>query len=245
MMNIVIPMAGLGSRFAEKGYTFPKPLIEVKGRPMIELVIKNLTPASEHRFTFLCRKEHLEKYNIHGLLKLLAPTCNVITLEGVTAGAACTVLLAKEAINNDDELLIANSDQFIETDINDFLSAARQPGLDGSIMTFKATHPKWSFAKVGADGLVSEVAEKNPISDNATVGVYHVKHGADFVSGAENMIRKNIRTNNEFYVCPVFNEMILADKQVKIFEIPAAQMHGIGTPEDLDLFLQSDAYKRL
>lgn len=245
MLNIVIPMAGRGTRFMEKGYTFPKPLIEVNGKPMIQVVIENLKPSTDHRFTFICQKEHYDKYSLHELLNLLAPDCNIVKLEEFTEGAACTVLLAKEHINNDDEMLISNSDQFVEMDIDAFLKDARDADVDGSILTFHATHPKWSFAKIDDNDRVIEVAEKKPISNNATVGIYYYKKGSDFVEGAEDMIRKDVRVNNEFYVCPVYNEMLLNDKEIKIHEIKPDQMHGMGTPEDLDEFEKTDAFKSI
>ncbi len=245
MLNIVIPLAGLGKRFQEKGYSFPKPLIEIKGKPMVQWVAQNLCPRIDHRFIFICRREHYNKYNLGGLLNLIAPDSPIVVVDGLTAGAACTVLLAKEYINNDEPLMIANSDQYVDISIDDFISAAKNDDVDGLIMTFKATHPKWSFAKVGKDGFVDEVAEKNPISDNATVGIYYYKHGKYFVEAAEDMIRKDIRTNNEFYVCPTYNEMILRDKKIKIYEIPGEKMFGWGTPEDLEYFLTTPFYKAL
>jgi HAD superfamily hydrolase (TIGR01509 family) len=233
-MNVLIPMAGAGSRFASAGYTFPKPLIEVNGKPMIQVVVENLNV--EAHFIFLVQKEHYEKYNLKQLLNLIAPGCDIIQVDGLTEGAACTTLLAKEFINNDEPLLMANSDQFVEWNSNECLYAFTADSIDGGIVSFKATHPKWSFAKVDDDGFVTEVAEKNPISDNATVGIYYWNHGKDYVKYAEQMIDKNIRTNNEFYVCPVFNEAIGAGKKIRIKEIP--KMWGIGTPEDLNYFLE-------
>jgi NDP-sugar pyrophosphorylase family protein len=246
MLNIVVPMAGSGKKFVEKGYTFPKPLIEISGEPMIQRVVKNLTPKKDHRFIFVCRREHYEQYKLGSMLQLIAPNCKVVISNASTEGAVCTVLLAKEHINTSEPLIIANSDQFVDVDINQFINATEVVGLDGLIMTFKSTHPKWSFVKLGADGFVMETAEKNPISNDATVGIYYYTKGSDFVFGAENMIRKDIRTNNEFYVCPVFNELILQDKKYKIFEIGAEKMYSWGTPEDLDNFLKnSDNLKKL
>ena len=218
MLNIVIPMVGLGTRFHEKGYELPKPLIRIKNKSMIEWVVSNLKPAQSHRFIFICRREHYNGYHLEELLNDIAPGCKIIVIDDTTEGAACTVLLAKDFIDNNDPLLIANSDQYIDIDINVFLKAT-QDNIDGLIMTFKTTENKWSFAKVDKNGYVTEVAEKNPISDNATVGVYYYKKGSDFVKGAQNMIRKDIRVNNEFYVCPVFNEFVLADKKIKIYTI--------------------------
>jgi beta-phosphoglucomutase-like phosphatase (HAD superfamily)/dTDP-glucose pyrophosphorylase len=234
-MNVLIPMAGAGSRFATAGYTFPKPLIEVNGKPMIQVVVENLN--IEAKYTFIVQEEHYEKYNLKYLLNLIAPGCNIVQVNGITEGAACTTLLAKEFINNDEPLLIANSDQFLEWNSNECLYAFNADGIDAGIVTFKNTHPKWSYARVGDDGFVAEVAEKKPISNDATVGVYFWKQGLDYVRCAEQMIDKNIRVNNEFYVCPVFNEAIEEGKKVRIKEI--RKMWGIGTPEDLHYFLEN------
>lgn len=234
-MNVLIPMAGAGSRFASQGYTFPKPLIEVRGKPMIQVVVENLN--IDANYTFIVQKEHYEKYSLQYLLNLIAPNCNIVQVDGLTEGAACTTLLAKEFIDNDAPLVMANSDQFVEWNSNECLYAFNADGVDGGIITFKATHPKWSYAKIGEDGFVSEVAEKKPISDNATVGIYFWNKGSDYVKYAEQMIEKNIRTNNEFYVCPVFNEAISDGKKIRVKEIE--KMWGIGTPEDLNYFLEN------
>ena len=236
-MNILIPMAGQGSRFEKQGYTFPKPLIEVKGKPMIQVVVENLNIKA--KYTFIVQKNHYEKYNLKYLLNLIAPNCNIVEVDGITEGAACTTLLAKKFIDNHEPLLIANSDQFVEWNSSGVLYEFFNSGADGGILTFPACHPKWSYAKLNKKGFVSEVAEKRPISNNATVGIYWWRKGSDYVKYAEQMIKKNIRTNNEFYVCPAFNEAILARKKVVIKEIEKECMWGIGTPEDLNYFLNN------
>jgi dTDP-glucose pyrophosphorylase len=234
-MNVLIPMAGAGSRFAEAGYTFPKPLIEVRGKPMIQVVVENLNV--EAHYIFIVQKSHYERYNLQYLLNLIAPNCDIVQVDGLTEGAAVTTLLAKEFINNENPLLLANSDQFVEWNSNECLYAFNADGIDAGIITFKATHPKWSYAKIGEDGFVSEVAEKKPISDNATVGIYYWNKGSDYVKYAEDMIQKNIRINNEFYVCPVFNQAIQDNKKIRAKQVN--KMWGIGTPEDLDFFLKN------
>ncbi len=234
-INVVIPMAGRGSRFEKAGYVFPKPLIEVKGKPMIQLVVENLN--IDGKFIFIVQKEHYEQYQLKGLLKLMSPRCEIIVIDDITEGAACTVLKAKKFINNDMPLLIANSDQFLEWDSNDFLYCMNSEGCDAGISTFTAKHPKWSYAKLGDDGYVCEVAEKNPISEHATTGIYYWKVGSDFVKYAERMISLNIRTNNEFYVCPVFNQAIEDGKKIKIKD--CKRMWGLGIPEDLQYFEQN------
>ena len=234
-MNVLIPMAGNGSRFAQAGYTFPKPLIDVAGKPMIQVVVDNL--AIDANYIFIVQKDHREKYNLDTLLNLIAPNCKIVAVDSVTEGAACTTLLAKEFIDNDNPLVIANSDQFVEWSSSEFLYKMQEQNLDGGILSFESTHPKWSYAKVDDNGFVVEVAEKNPISNIATVGIYYWKNGSDYVSFAEQMIEKNIRVNNEFYVCPVFNEAVQANKKIKTFNID--KMWGIGTPEDLNYFLNN------
>jgi dTDP-glucose pyrophosphorylase len=245
MLNIVIPMAGEGSRFKEKGYTFPKPLIEINGKPMLQVIVENIRPRQPHTFTFICRKEHYEKYSLHALLTLIAPACNVVTVSHLTEGAACTVLLAAEHFNNDAPLMIANSDQFVDFDINRFLDDSVKRNLDGNILTFHASHPKWSYAKLDEDNLVMEVAEKRPISTHATVGIYYYRTGKMFFDAATSMIEKNIRINNEFYVCPVYNEMILSGQKISIYEIDQDKMHGLGTPEDLEKFEKCALFPRI
>ena len=232
-LNVLIPMAGSGNRFQQAGYTFPKPLIDVDGNPMIQVVVENLN--IDANYIYVVQKSHREKYNLDTLLNLITPNCKIVEVDGITEGAACTALLAKEYIDNDNPLFFANSDQFVEWDSNEFFYKMNENDCDGGIVSFRATHPKWSFVKVDGNGFVTEVAEKNPISDIATVGFYYWKNGSDFVKYAEEMIEKDIRVNNEFYVCPVFNQAIEDGKQIRTFNIP--KMWGLGTPEDLNNYL--------
>lgn len=232
-MNIVIPMAGAGSRFQKAGYCFPKPLIEVNGRPMIEVVVKNIN--IQGNYIFIVQKEHRQKYNLDTLLNLIAPNCTIVDIDHVTEGAACTALLTKRFIDNDSPLFFANSDQYVEWDSNEFMYKMNETKCDGGIVTFASTHPKWSFVKKDINGYVTEVAEKKPISDEATVGFYYWQHGSDFVKYAEKMINANKRINNEFYICPVYNEAIVDNKKIITYKV--SQMWGLGTPEDLTSYL--------
>ncbi len=239
MLNIVIPMAGLGSRFARAGYALPKPLIAVHGVPMIRVVIENVRPSSPHRFIFICQRAHSETYGLKEHLATWAPGCAVIELDGLTEGAACTVLKARDLIDDDKPLMIANSDQYVDIPIDPYLASMSERGLDGLIMTMQATDPKWSFAGLDESGLVTRVVEKEPISTHATVGIYNFARGSDFVQGADEMIAKNLRVNNEFYAAPVYNELIGAGTRIGIYDIGSegSGMYGLGIPEDLNLFL--------
>lgn len=234
-LNVLIPMAGAGSRFAKAGYSFPKPLIEVHNKPMIQVVTENLN--IDAHFIYIVQKEHYDKYNLRTLLNLITPGCDIVAVAGITEGAACTTLLAKHHINNNNPLIIANSDQFLIWDSFDFMYSMVGDKADGGLVSFTATHPKWSFAKVDENGYVTEVAEKNPISNIATAGIYYWSSGKDYVKYAEQMIEKGIRTNGEFYVAPTLQEAIQDGKRIKNYHIN--EFYGIGTPEDLQYFLQN------
>jgi HAD superfamily hydrolase (TIGR01509 family) len=236
-LNVLIPMAGAGNRFKKAGYTFPKPLIDIRGKPMIQVVVENL--ALNSNYNFIIQKKHKKKYNLDFILPMIVEgnNCNIFTVDKITDGAACTTLLAKDNINNDNPLIIANSDQYIEWNSVDFMYKMQERNADGGILTFESSHPKWSFVQLDESGYVSKVAEKNPISNIATVGVYYWRKGSDYVKYAEQMIKKNIRCNNEFYVCPVFNEAIADGKKIITHHVD--KMWGLGTPEDLDFFLNN------
>lgn len=232
-MQIVIPMAGRGQRFKEAGYLLPKPLINVNGKTMIQRVIENIN--IDAHYIFIVLKEHYDAYDLKTILPKYCKSCEIIVAEKVTDGAARHALLAKYLIDNDKELIIANSDQLLEWHYNHFLDFVYKYEADGGIITFNASGPKWSYAAVNEDGVITKVAEKIEISKIATCGLYYFKHGKDFVSAAETMIKKNIRTNGDFYICPVYNELIEEGKTILNYPIP--RMFGLGTPEDLEKYL--------
>lgn len=236
MLNIVVPMAGRGSRFANEGYELPKPLIPVKGYPMIELVIANLTPQVPHRFHFLILREHDDVYGLAEKLRSWAPDCSITYIDRVTEGAACTVLLARDFIDNEDPLMIANCDQYIDTSIDAYL--ADMGTADGLIMTMWADDDKWSFVRRDATGRVIEVVEKIVVSNEATVGIYNFGRGADFVRAADSMIAGGFRINGEFYVAPVYTRLAQEGADIRCHSIGkvGAGMHGLGIPADLKDF---------
>jgi len=238
MINIVIPMAGEGSRFSQAGYKNPKPFIDVNGKPMIVRILENLAH-SDARYILIARKEHMERELT--LVKKIEKEFNAIfiPIDKLTEGTACTVLYARKYINNNDPLLIANSDQIVDTDILNFINDCKKRGLDGSILTFVDGHkdPKWSFAKIDGNNLVTEVREKVVISEYATVGIYLYSNGKTFVDAAIDMIIENERVNGEFYTCPTYNYAISENARIGIYNIDYNKMHGIGTPEDLAIYL--------
>lgn len=239
-LNIVIPMAGRGSRFSEAGYKEPKFLIPIFDKTMIEVVVSNLTPKREHKFIFVCQKEHIEKYDLKNKLSKLAENIEIIGICGITEGQVCTVLNAVDFINNEEALMTANCDQYIDFDIDDYLDYMDYKKYDGLIMTMTSKDEKWSYAKIDANGIVTETAEKKVISNEATVGIYNFRHGKYLVNAANKMILDNIRVNGEFYTCPVYNYLIQDGYKIGIYNIGEEYngMFGLGIPKDLELFLK-------
>lgn len=238
-VTVVIPMAGLGSRFAAVGYAKPKPFIDVAGKPMIERVMDNLAIPGA-RFLLIARREHLEQEPQTVELLRARGDVDFVPIDIVTEGAACTVLTAARHWDPQSPLLIANCDQIVDFDCADYVREAQQNDLDGSILVFRDKHrdPKWSFARLSSAGLVDEVREKVAISDLATVGLYYFSSAQAYVDAAVEMIALNDRSNNEFYVCPVYNYAIRHGAKVGVYEVAPTAMHGIGTPPDLEAFLK-------
>lgn len=265
MLNIVIPMAGEGSRFKKAGYTVPKPFIPIGGVPMIRHVIRNVTPVESHKFILIARHEHREY--LDKVIKTIPSPVEIVWLSEPTEGAACTVLKASQHFEKFSPLLIVNSDQLVrwnegrkvtkvnhnsspeglffkeQNDVQDLINDCRQKGASCSIATFNADNPKWSYARVERNQfgveIVKEVAEKKVISNQATVGVYYWGSATWFVNCAEEMIENNERVNNEFYVCPVFNVHIRRTVFSPIITYPVAEMIGLGTPEDFEHYLRT------
>lgn len=237
MLNIVIPMAGGGNRLTESLYETPRPLTDIFGHPMIEYVTQNIRPKCEHRLIFVCREDHIERFELDSILREIAPDCEIVVTDAATEGDALAVLLAEEFIDNDDELMIASGDQVVDTNIDAYLD--EMGDYDGLIMTTPATQPKWSYVKYDENGQVTLVREKEDMSNEAIVGIYNFKRGSDFVKYAYRMIAKDIRDNNEFCVAPVYNEMINDGMRISFCNV-GADVHGFVGSEGMSAFMQLD-----
>ena len=234
--NIVIPMAGRGSRFTEQGYTDSKPFINVNGKPMIQRVIENLGIEFDKNYMFVlvCLQEDFDKYDFHQFKDIIGhDSYDVVILDDVTEGAAQTILQAKDLINDDTPLLTLNTDQMIDYNTDMWESFER---FDGGIPCFWGDSEDWSYARCGQDGYVEEVAEKKVISNDATAGYYYWSKGSDFVKYAEQMIEENSRTNGEFYVAPVYSWAIRDGKKYVVGMVD--KCHSLGTPEHLEEYLE-------
>lgn len=234
MINVVIPMAGAGSRFVDAGYDTPKFLLDVNGLPMIQRAVWGYDVGG--KYIYIVQKEHSEKYNLRSLLPTLTPPLEVVIIEvdGPTEGAAASVLLAKHLIDNDEVMVICDSDGIIEWGANKFLIHAGDKSLDGAIATFTAEGDRWSYVEVDDNNRISRVSEKEKISDKACAGLYYWRRGSDFVKYAEKMMLADKRVNGEFYVAPVYNEAIADGKLVETYDV--ASFTCLGTPEDYERY---------
>jgi NDP-sugar pyrophosphorylase family protein len=237
-MKIVIPMAGPDERFKQYGFPFPKPVVEIDGRPLIEHAFDCLRMTPKADFTFVIRKEDDQRFHLSDVLRLLDPNCTIITADGETAGAACTAMLAVEQIDNDEELVITNGDQILNFDLDRVLTEFRERRLDAGTVVFDSVHPRWSFVKTDAQGLVIEAAEKRPISRNATAGIYYFRKGSDFISAAKSMILKGASVNGGFFVCPAFNELILQQRKIGTYQIDRDDYISLATPQAVEEYEQ-------
>lgn len=243
-MIVVIPIAGGDDAFLERGYPYSKPLIEIRGKPLVERVWARLAPLAADRYVFVVRQEDVRRAHLDDVLRLMEPKAAVVQSVGATAGAACTALLAIEEIETERELIIANGDQILNCDLRLALEDFRTRDLDAGTLVFDSVHPRWSFVRLGDDGFVTEAAEKRPISRHATAGFYYFKKGGDFIKAAKSMIRKDAHVNGRFYVCPTFNELILDHAKIGVFPIARGDYISLATPQNLEEYEHSFAEAR-
>lgn len=230
-VNIVIPMAGKGQRFIEAGYTLPKPLLNMGEEPIIKHIIKTMTPKQvPSQFIFIVRQDHCDQYQLDKKLLEIQPNAKIIKINEITQGAICTVLLAKEYFNDSNPVIIKDCDQIINWNPDHFLEFVERNKADGAIVNIHTDKPNYSFSRVNSKGLIIETAEKSVISNHGSVGIYYFAKGTDLIKYAQRMIEKNLRVNNEFYTCPVYNQFIQDFKT--ILHYPIAEMFQLGTPEE-------------
>jgi NDP-sugar pyrophosphorylase family protein len=238
MTNIVIPMAGLGKRFFDNGFSKPKPLIDINGCPMIKKVLDSLS--INGKYIFITRKtEYSDQLN--DILKNTKPNCIIHEIDYVTDGPASTVNLVRQYINNNEELIVANCDQIMWWDGEIFLYYCRNKKFDGIVVTYYCNSSKNSYAKIDKFGLISEIREKQIISNISLNGIHYWKKGCDFIESYDTMVEKNdLAPNGEFYVGPSYNHMISKGKKIGIFHIPNSQHHAVGTPDDLREYIRNE-----
>lgn len=235
-MNIIILMAGAANDYKEKGFSYPKYLIEVQNKPIIQRIIESLENVGD-KITCIIRKEDQEKSFFGDTLKILCPKCKVVEVAGDTKGAVCTTLFAIDEINNNDELLVLNGDALIKADIAPAISDFRKRNLDGGIVVFNAVHPKYSSILLDENNLVVQTSEKRPISNIASTGCCYFKKGAEFVNASFSVIEKDVNTQGSYYISSTFNEMILKQAKIGIYEISKKDYISFSTHQMYENYL--------
>jgi dTDP-glucose pyrophosphorylase len=237
-MNLVIPIASNSKFFSIEEYGYPKPLIEIMGKPMIQHVIENLTAATQFKkIIFIVKQEECDKYHLDNTLNLLSPLKpQIIKLRSDTQGAICSVLLAIEHINHDEPLIISNADQIFDGGISGYLKVFSESHLDAACLTFESVHPRWSYVRVDQQNQVIETAEKRPISKHAVAGLYIYKKGSDFVKYAMDSIKHGSSVDGKYFISPVFNEYVLGNKTVGHFTVANELYHTFYSPQKIEDF---------
>ncbi len=237
-MNILVPMAGDGRLFEEAGFAFPKNLVEIAGLPLVERVLDQLQPLISGGSNLVClvRDAENSKFHTADVIRLLYPEATVVTVPALESGAACTALLAIEHLDPEQPILVFNGDQIVKRDMAPVVADFDERGLDAGVVIFRAVHPRWSYVKLGADGLVVEAAEKHPISTHATAGAYWYRRAGDFLRAVMDMIRKDAHVDGRFYICPAFNELILQGGSVGIYEIARDEYLSLATPQGVNQY---------
>lgn len=234
MLNVLIPLGSASQFFENSVYVYPKPLIDILGKPMIQHVVENLLQIrTQKRFIFVVRDEDCVRYHLDSTLRLLVKgQIEILRIQRETKGAACSALLATEFISNDQPLVICNGDQIFDLDLNEPLQAIRADQVDAACLCFSSVHPRWSYVRLEDEQIV-EAAEKHPLSANAIAGFYYFSRGSDFVEAAKRMILKDAQVNGAYFVAPVFNELVLAGKRMRAYKIEGAKYHTFYSPQKI------------
>lgn len=234
MINILVPMAGRSQHFPAAEYPFPKPLVEIGQKTIIERVVSNLAAAGPNvQFIFVVGNADCRKFHLDSTLNIITDQqCKIVKLDNDTKGAACSALMAINHIANQQPLIIANSDQLFDDPVSELV---RQLGdADAGVVTFESVHPRWSYVRLDEQGFVAETAEKRPISRHAIAGLYYFRHGKDFVDAAMSMIHKDSSVNGSFYIAPCLNEMILKGKRIRTVGVDVQRYHTFYTPQKVN-----------
>jgi dTDP-glucose pyrophosphorylase len=244
-LQVMILMSGRDDAFREAGYLYPKSLVEIAGVPLIQMVFDQLAELRRQSTRVICtiRREEDRKYHTGAVIRLIEPRADVVLVDD-TAGAACSALLAIEHIDVSAPLVIINGDQILRADLPGILEGFMQADLDGGIVVFEAVHPRWSYVRCGDDGLVVEAAEKRPISNLATAGIYYFKRAGDFLSATMSMIKKNAHVGNNFFVCPAYNEMVLNQARIGVAKVAKSAYVSLHNPEGVHAYQAELAERR-
>jgi dTDP-glucose pyrophosphorylase len=233
-MNVVVLAAG-GASVSTNIDGYPLCLSEFKGRLLIEILLRKWE-GRDVNFAVMLRGEDIQQYHVDEVVHRVTPSAKVYPINAPTAGAACTALLAIEQINTDEPLVIVNGDELLDIEYNEPMERFESAGWDAGSVIFDSVHPRYSFVRLNEEGLVVEAAEKNPISRNATAGFYWYKRGSEFVSAAMQSIRKNALSESPYFICPVFNELVLEQKKIGVYQIEKSAYKPFKTKHQIEQF---------
>ena len=237
MVDILLPMASKSIFFKEEEYYYPKVLLDIKGKTMIQHSIENLSSIKDHKnFIFIVREEDVTKFHLESILKLLSPNSKIITVRKETKGIVCSALMAIDMIDRERELIISNVDQIIDYDINKILENFRSRDLDAGVITFEEIHPRWSFVRHDEEGNVIEVSEKRPISKDAIAGFFYFKNGQTFIDSAFKYLKRGQDINGKFYLAPALNELVLENKKIGSYKISNERYFTFYSPQKIKEF---------
>lgn len=236
MINVLLPTMGTSAFF--KNFYFPKPLTEINGKTMLELVVDDYRNLEPKNYIFVFSDDDCKKFHLDASVKILTSTSQVVKLSHQTAGALCTCMMAIDYINNMNPLIIANSDQIINVDYRIVINHFNEICADAGVITFPNIHPRWSYARINDDEII-EVAEKRPISKNAIAGFYYYKHGKEFIEAAEKAILKQNNLDGKYYISASINELILLGKKIGYYEIDKEQYKSFYSPAKIKEYEES------
>jgi NDP-sugar pyrophosphorylase family protein len=233
MLKIIIPLAGSSELFINSGYHYPKPLIEINGKTMIEWVLANPSNIKrQHQFIFIIKEDDVIKFHLDNTLKLICPGCEIIKLKKSTSGGLCSVLMAIDKIKSEDSMLILNGDQVLDIDFNKVDEHWKFEDVEAGIVTFNSVHPRWSYARIENKEVV-QTAEKNPISNQSIAGYYYFKSATKFFNAAFETIKNEVMFDESYYISPVINQFILYNYKSRNFTITKDQYHSFYSPQML------------
>jgi dTDP-glucose pyrophosphorylase len=235
MINILIPLAGNNKFEHDSEYIYPKPLLEIRGKTILEHVIDNFAEIEkEKHYIFVLTSQDCKQYNLDSTIRLLVKNCEIIKLDNITEGTLCTALMAIDCINNSTPLIISNADQIFQESLADLI--VHFENYDAGVPVFESVHPRWSYVRVNKNNEIIQTAEKKPISKNAIAGLFYFKHGKEFIESAMDVIKKDTRREDKFYISSTLNEMVLKNKKILAHKIDKNKYYSFYTPQKIKDF---------
>lgn len=235
LINILVLAAGKSpNQNGERD--FPLCLTEIGNNSLLEKIIQNTSTLSNGKYSFIFLEKESQRFHLDKIVSLLIKDSKCVLVPEHTQGSACTALLSASQLDQDAELLIVSANELVDLDLETVIVGFREKKLDAGTLIFRSLHPRYSFVSLDENGFVKETAQKEPISNNATVGIFWYAKTSDFVNGAKNLIRKDAKVDDKFFLAPVFNELVLQHKRIGVFNLPDGRYFPLKTEQQIDIF---------